>query len=1221
MSFSYTGFYDKCANRDNDYRDMAGRDLARELEKDTFKIDPAQEKKVVDSVMQLLKDTHNNVQEQAIKCIGPLVKRVDRAQTERIVLSLMEDLIDPRSDDSRDTVTIALRNIINDLPLTSPVIREVLLDRQAPKLIQAVTTAESQPIKMAALEILTELIRRFGRSMNALHKPLLDAALKQVSSSSSATQKRAITCLGQLVVVVPDNLFTAFMQELIRSAEAATRPDNIRTNIQCLGVLSHSVGNRFGPFLARIVPYIAKHTSAKASDQETRENCFSSFTSLAVYCPKQITPFLPNILELCFQFVSYEPLFDDGDAADADMEEEPEEEEEPAEDEEDEVPDDDDNDVVYRVRKGAVKTLGAVFQSHPEVLVDLPIGHATALIGRVKGEKVEDVKLDLLQTLIAFIKAKSFVHDEEAEARVSGLFAKIVTPFLAGLARALKSRSAKVKAGVFPVLKELNATLPGCLGTHFGDLVPAVIQTLEGGTAPLKIHSLSFLWMVMETYPPATLQPQVAVVAPHLFKTIVDPMNRVAAEALHLATAFVHVIRPEGSTFDFRPFIEPLYTALVKQANSPSSDQEVKECAMVALGHMVAAAGDAMPKLGDCLKLLVSKLSGEVARTAVVKVIPLIIESNKASFAPHLNEILHEMSLFLKKIDKELQDFTVLALIEILKAYGRDPAVPKHSPAISNEIAVLISTRSSDLFFVSTALNLAHSLLKVQQAAIVPAMQEKLIPQTLKLIEGAMLQGAALQALLQFYSELVKTAAPALPFQQFLESVMVIAKGDTSNTKQVATVVAECVGAIVSSCPNTRAVDGVITQLVRDAKTREDNMRTLALLFLGQVGKRKSLAGIPTILQDLFALFSTGTPESKHAAAMAIGGVALGNLETFLPFVLEQMSSGSSSIQRLLLVSLREIVRSRADTLKPHVDQITRLLFRHCDADDVATRDTVAEVLGKLAATSGVGVSVAVSGGSAPPQSIIAAIADSLESRSSGKRGTMVAAIRFALSEEHTEPIIAAVAPHVAPILNLISYAHDDKTKQLGVRERALQTVRQIAANHPKMLRGIIVQYLGALYAELPPKKEYISIVDLGFMKVTVDDALAARKDAYEIVALLCKSLIDKLDMPTLIRAIQPGLTDVYDIRNTCCRILNSVMAVSPASIFEALDIILPPLVATTKEETKKTDDALHEAEIRENVMSTIANIIKLPNSDNYPKLAELLADKQIGEALKKLVA
>lgn len=35
--------------------------------------------------------------------------------------------------------------------------------------------------------------------------------------------------------------------------------------------------------------------------------------------------------------------------------------------------------------------------------------------------------------------------------------------------------------------------------------------------------------------------------------------------------------------------------------------------------------------------------------------------------------------------------------------------------------------------------------------------------------------------------------------------------------------------------------------------------------------------------------------------------------------------------------------------MSPHVESIMKILFKHCDSDDVATRDTVAEVLGKLA--------------------------------------------------------------------------------------------------------------------------------------------------------------------------------------------------------------------------------------------------------------------------------
>ena len=59
---------------------------------------------------------------------------------------------------------------------------------------------ESQQVKIAGLEILSELIRRFGRIMNTMHKPLLDTCLQQMAASSAATQKRAIACLCVLFI-------------------------------------------------------------------------------------------------------------------------------------------------------------------------------------------------------------------------------------------------------------------------------------------------------------------------------------------------------------------------------------------------------------------------------------------------------------------------------------------------------------------------------------------------------------------------------------------------------------------------------------------------------------------------------------------------------------------------------------------------------------------------------------------------------------------------------------------------------------------------------------------------------------------------------------------------------------------------------------------------------------------------------------------------------------
>lgn len=111
------------------------------------------------------------------------------------------------------------------------------------------------------------------------------------------------------------------------------------------------------------------------------------------------------------------------------------------------------------------------------------------------------------------------------------------------------------------------------------------------------------------------------------------------------------------------------------------------------------------------------------------------------------------------------------------------------------------------------------------------------------------------------------------------------------------------------------------------------------------------------------------------AASCALGGVSVGSLNDFLPFLLKEISSQPRR-QYLLLNSLKEVIRwgywghwqhhgdlhhaadgpdSRSSlsacpgsSLSPYVDSIWALLLQNCECQEEGTRNLVAECLGKL---------------------------------------------------------------------------------------------------------------------------------------------------------------------------------------------------------------------------------------------------------------------------------
>ena len=97
---------------------MATNDLMTELQKDSIKLDDDSEKKVVRMVLKLLEDKNGEVQNLAVKCLGPLVNKVKENQVETIVDTLCANMIS-NTEQLRDISSIGLKTVISELPQAS----------------------------------------------------------------------------------------------------------------------------------------------------------------------------------------------------------------------------------------------------------------------------------------------------------------------------------------------------------------------------------------------------------------------------------------------------------------------------------------------------------------------------------------------------------------------------------------------------------------------------------------------------------------------------------------------------------------------------------------------------------------------------------------------------------------------------------------------------------------------------------------------------------------------------------------------------------------------------------------------------------------------------------------------------------------------------------------------------------------------------------------------
>lgn len=166
--------------------------LRKELKKGGIKLDEELGNKAVRAVVHVLGD--GEVQELAVKCLGPLVNKVKENQVETIVDLLCTNMVS-NNKQLRDISSIGLKTVISELPQTPSSLAPKLCQRTTEKL----NAAFSMKDVSVQLDILSDLLSRFGELLIPFHEEILDALLPQLSSQLPSVQKRTNGVLSHLL--------------------------------------------------------------------------------------------------------------------------------------------------------------------------------------------------------------------------------------------------------------------------------------------------------------------------------------------------------------------------------------------------------------------------------------------------------------------------------------------------------------------------------------------------------------------------------------------------------------------------------------------------------------------------------------------------------------------------------------------------------------------------------------------------------------------------------------------------------------------------------------------------------------------------------------------------------------------------------------------------------------------------------------------------------------
>lgn len=281
---------------------------------------------------------------------------------------------------------------------------------------------------------------------------------------------------------------------------------------------------------------------------------------------------------------------------------------------------------------------------------------------------------------------------------------------------------------------------------------------------------------------------------------------------------------------------------------------------------------------------------------------------------------LSQLKLFLGRTVRELRLCGLHCLDCLLKAgYSLDFEQQDTFLSIVSSCTSLIN--DGDLYVAQMALQLLTTLCSAGLTSVVEADSNTLV-QLVELTKSPLLQGTALQAVVDLLVALQGNNDDTTRLVGLLMKPVYESSGHQQNPpsptitslhKQAYSSLARCIAALVSQ-QHAREGDSSIEVILNNFLTATTNPSTpvpvkqLVILSLGEIGRKVQLNSKHLQLQEaLIGCFASTNNNIKQASAIAIGAIAVGNMDAMLPFILKEIEAHCTKRQYLLLHSLKEV--------------------------------------------------------------------------------------------------------------------------------------------------------------------------------------------------------------------------------------------------------------------------------------------------------------------------
>ena len=529
----------------------------------------------------------------------------------------------------------------------------------------------------------------------------------------------------------------------------------------------------------------------------------------------------------------------------------------------------------------------------------------------------------------------------------------------------------------------------------------------------------------------------------------------------------------------------------------------------------------------------------------------------------------------------------------------------------------------------------AMDVVDEHQTTLGSALSEFILPRALKLASSTMIRDKPLASLLGFFSAMsAKAEDLSLSIDTVLDLLtQPVAKEMADEQRTSVATIAKCIAAVTVSARHAEKRRQTIEKFVHTIAAvkcgGDDSLAAvhLAVLSVGEIGRKIDVSSIEfespvhEVLLDTLEKFvgqtrtSTSSDAVATAAATALGSLAVGNLQYYLPIVMSSLKTDEQGLQYHMMSALRVIISSSDAAI--NVDEVMPVLEAHVVNENESVRSIISECLGKLA--------VIESDAVVPRLAQI--LANAVDGPSAARlKWTMLRAFKYAMqaSSGGACPFTADMA---APYLVLL------KDDDLTVRSGALLALNSLLHHHPGLVRKTLKDsVMPTLCEEMKVRDELKRKVNLGPFKHTVDDGLPLRKSAVACVSSIIDNLPDQMASilasdAAFHEALGQGLKDVDDVQMLFHGILCQLALSAPIQLCSVFPTIVPPLKRTLskigKIESKTKSATASEAErafaVIRSCLRAASAIVSIPESIHMKPVRELLQMVRANASLSRI--